>query len=146
MSQFTKDEASLTKVDTMSVSDYVRVIAGGSSRSISLNNLATLINALAGSTFAVITSTTNYVATNATDILLMDLTAGDLSATLPAATISEGKVIQIKKVDSSTNDITVQTEGGDIDGSTTVTMSGSGGAMPGASFVSDGTNWFILNA
>lgn len=146
MSEFSKKESSLNPVDTMSASDLVRVLIGGSSRSISLTNIASVINGLAGTTYQVITSTTNYVATNATDILLMDLTSGALSATLPAANISEGKVITVKKIDATTNNLTVQTEGGNIDGASTATLSGSGGAKPSAAFVSDGSNWFILNA
>lgn len=142
----TTKETDLTKVTTMASSDIVRVVVGEASRNILLSNLIPIVTAANNSIFRVVTSTVNYVASNANDIVLMDLTSGNLSTTLPDAAISEGKIIQVKKIDVSTNDLTMQTNGGNIDGSATATLSGSGGAKPGASFVSDGANWFILNA
>jgi len=142
----TTKETDLNKVTTLSGNDLVRVVVSDASRNITLTNLIPLVTAANNSIFRVVTSTVNYVASNANDVVLMDLTSGNLSTTLPDATISEGKIIQIKKIDATTNDITVQTNGGNIDGSATATLSGSGSAKPGASFVSDGTNWFILNA
>ena len=139
-------ESTLNKVTTLTGNDLVRVVASSSSRNITWTNFKTLIAAECSTTLRVVTSTTNYVATNANDVVLMDLTSGALSCTLPDATISEGKLIQIKKIDGTTNNLTIQTEGGNIDGSATATLSGSGGAKPGASFISDGSNWFILNA
>ena len=146
MSNGTGKEIDLDKVDTLSGSDYIRAIKSGSSRNISLTNLATVLSALLNGTLNVVTSTTNYLASASNDVILMDVTSGGLAVTLPAASISEGVEIQVKKVDTSTNDITVQTAGGLIDGSATATLSGSGGAKPGASFISDGANWYILNA
>lgn len=139
-------EDQLNKVSTMTGNDLVRVVASGASRNITVANLVTLLNTLLSGTIRVVTSTTNYLATASNDVILMDLTSGALAVTLPAASTVEGKIIQIKKIDATTNDITVQTAGGNIDGSATATLSGSGGAKPGASFVSDGSNWFILNA
>lgn len=146
MANGTGKEIDLTKVDTISGSDYVRVLKSGSSRNITLTNLVTVLNSLLNGTLNVVTSTTNYTASAANDVILMDVTASGLSVTLPDAAISEGELIQIKKIDPGTNDVTVQTAGGNIDGSATATLSGSGGAKPGASFISDGANWFILNA
>lgn len=139
-------ESDFTKVDTIAGGDFFRVIKGGSSRSMTVNNVVTLLNPLLNSTLNVVTSTANYLATAANDVILMDVTAGGLSVTLPAASANTGVLIQIKKVDTGTNDITIQTISGNIDGSATATLSGSGGAMPGAAFISDGSNWFILNA
>ena len=146
MANGTGNEIDLTKVDTIAGSDYVRVLKSGSSRNITLTNLVTVLNPLLNGTLSVITSTTNYLATAANDVILMDVTSGGLAVTLPAASISDGELIQVKKVDGSTNDVTVQTAGGNIDGSATATLSGSGGARPGAAFISDGSNWYILNA
>lgn len=146
MSNGTGREIDLTKVDSISGSDYVRVVKDGASRIISLTNLVADLNALINGTLSVVTSTTNYLATSANDVILMDVTSGGLAVTLPNAAISEGVLIQIKKIDGSTNDVTVQAGGGNIDGSATATLSGSGGARPGASFISDGSNWYILNA
>lgn len=146
MSNFSKTEINLTKVDTMSGSDIVRVLVGGSSRNILLTNLASVLSTLISSTLSVITSTTNYTASAANDVILMDVTGGGLAVTLPDAAISEGVLLQVKKSDGSTNDVTIQTAGGNIDGSATATLSGSGGARPGVALISDGANWFILNA
>lgn len=146
MANGTGKEIDLTKVDSMAGSDYVRAIVGGSSRNIALNNFVTTLNPLLNGTLSVVTSTTNYLATAANDVILMNVTSGGLAVTLPDASISEGELIQVKKIDGTTNDVTVQTAGGNIDGSATATLSGSGGARPGASFISDGSNWYILNA
>lgn len=147
MSNGTGKESSLTKVDTVSGSDYVRVIKSGASRSITVDNFATVIDGLiVGTTLNVVTSTINYLATTANDVVLMDVTAATRTATLPAASSATGKVIQIKKIDGGTNDVTIATVSGNIDGSATATLSGSGGAKPGASLISDGSNWYILNA
>jgi len=142
-------ESSLNKADTMSGSDYIRAVISGESRNISLTNLVSVIGPLLSSFSRVITSTTsttNYQATISNDVILMDLTLGDLSVTLPVASTCEGKIIQIKKIDATTNDITVQTSGETIDGAATATLTGSGGSRPGAAFISDGANWYILNA
>ena len=146
MANGTGKEIDLDKVDTITGSDYVRVLKSGASRSVTLTNLVSVLNPLLNGTLNVVTSTTNYLASASNDVILMDVTSGGLAVTLPAASISEGVEIQVKKVDTSTNDITVQTAGGLIDGSATATLSGSGGAKPGASFISDGSNWYILNA
>lgn len=146
MANGTGKEIDLTKVSTLSGSDYVRAIKDGSSRNIALTNLVAVLSPLLNSTLNVVTSTTNYLATAANDVILMDLTAGALSVTLPAASANEGVLIQTKKIDVTTNDLTVQSVSGTIDGSATATLSGSGGAKPGASFISDGANWYILNA
>lgn len=143
---FKTTEALLTKEDTMAVSDIVRVVIGGASRNILLSNFISAINSQLNSVLRVTTVTANYLANLSNDVILADVSSGGVTITLPDATTAEGKIIQVKKSDNSTNDVTVQTAGGNIDGSATATLSGSGGAMPGASFVSDGTNWFILNA
>lgn len=138
-------EVNLTRVESISGNDLIRVVTDRS-RNITLSNLVNVLNDLLNSTQRVTTSTSNYLASNANDVILMDLTSGALSVTLPAASTATGKLITVKKIDGTSNDITVQTNGGNIDGSATVTMSGSGGAKTSAAFISDGSNWFILNA
>lgn len=139
-------EIDLTKVDSITGNDFVRVLKGSASRNISLTNLIDVLNSLLNRTVNVVTTTTNYLATNQNDVILVDVTAGDLTVTLPDASGNNGLVLQVKKISTATNDVTVQTSGGNIDGSPTVTLSGSGGAMPGIALVSDGTNWYITNA
>ena len=138
----------LTKVDSLASIDLVRVVKSGSSRSITLANLSVALAAIAGSTALrnVTTVTTNYLATAGNDVVLADVSGGALSVTLPDAATSEGKVLAVKKSDGSTNDVTVQSAGGLIDGNVSVTLSGSGGARPALEAVSDGANWYIINA
>lgn len=139
-------ESTLTKVATVSANDLFRVVASGASRNITLTNLVSVIDPLITKANTVQSVAANYIASASVNVVLADVSGGGISVTLPAASISEGVLIQVKKTDASTNDITVQTAGGNIDGSSTATLSGSGGARPGASFICDGSNWFILNA
>lgn len=139
-------EITFTKVSTLAGSDLIRVVASGSSRNMTLTNFLALAAPQLNTTKNVVTSTTNYAASISNDVILMDLTSASLAVTLPNAALAGGKLITIKKIDGTTNDITVQTDGGNIDGSATATLSGSGGAKPSAAFISDGSNWYILNA
>ena len=148
MSKFKTPESLLTKVASLSASDLVRVVVGSSSRNITFSNLVNAINSFTGAQkLNVITTTTNYVASSSNDVILCDVTTGSILVTLPDASLVEGCTIYVKKKDTSTNDITVQDAGANtIDGSATATLSGSGGAQPGIGLVSDGANWYILNA
>ena len=140
-------ETSLTKVNTLSGNDLVRVVASSSSRNITVTNLITALTALGlGSSLNVETTAINLLASVSSDVILCNVTSGGIVVTLPDATTAQGKLIQVKKIDGSTNDVTISSVAGTIDGSASATLSGSGGAKPGAAFVSDGSNWYILNA
>ena len=137
----------LTKVTTLSGNDKVRVVKDGSSRNILVSNFITTLTSLGlGSSLNVTTTTTNALASVSSDVILCDVSGGAIVVNLPDATTALGKVIHVKKIDGSSNDVTVAALVGDIDGSPWATLSGSGGAKPGAAFVSDGSNWYILNA
>lgn len=91
--------------------------------------------------FNVVSSSGTFTATqNATH--LVDTSGGVATVTLPAA--SANKYVKIKDASGNafTNNITVQTPGAEtIDGAASVVMDSGFGAK---TFVSDGSNWFVL--
>ncbi len=80
--------------------------------------------------------------TEAGTIYLVDATAGAITATLPAAaTAAAGFAVTIKKVDSSTNIVTIDGDGAEtIDGATTLTVTAQYAAV---TVVSDGSEWHV---
>lgn len=72
-----------------------------------------------------------------------DATSASFSVTLPNATLNSGRKVEIKKIDSTTNTITVNTGfGQSIDGLSTYLLQNQYDAV---SILSNGTNWVILN-
>lgn len=67
------------------------------------------------------------------------LANGTFTVTIPNATTSLGRVINVK--DTGTGTITVATSGGNIDGAATAVITKQYNSI---SVVSDGTNWFII--
>lgn len=141
-------EPDLTKVDTLSASDTVRVVASGASRNIRFDTLKALIIAQSSVVYPLTTTTTNYILGEGNGILLCDVSGGAITVTLPAASSTTiGKSFIIKKKDNSTNNVNVQANGAEtIDGSNSLVLSGGGGSMPSIEIVTDGTEWFIVNA
>lgn len=76
-------------------------------------------------------------------IILVDASAGDVTLTLPAASAQPGRVIEIKKIDSSTNQVIIDPSGADtIEGESTLELLFYGEAVP---IVSDGiSEWSVL--
>jgi len=73
-------------------------------------------------------------------ILLCDATSAAITVTLPRP--DKGLEIDIKKIDSSVNAITIDGEGSDtIDGSLTQIITTQ---WDSATLVADGTSWFII--
>jgi hypothetical protein len=67
--------------------------------------------------------TGNYTLTSTDRLVTFDCTSGNLTATLPALSGNTGKNYFIKKIDSSTNTLTIDGDGSEtIDGATTVTI------------------------
>ena len=84
----------------------------------------------------------SYAATADDDVI--GCTAGGITITLPdASTVDAGKRITVKDVAglAGGSPITVDTDGGDIDGETSTTIDVDYGSSV---FVSDGTDWFTL--
>lgn len=83
----------------------------------------------------------------ATNIANVDLAvfanaaAGGFTITLPAASTATVKPHTVKKVDSTSNAVTVASSGGTIDGSTTAVITTPYLSL---TFVTDGTNWNVI--
>lgn len=87
----------------------------------------------------VVTVTANYTASN-DDFVLSDASGGAITVTLPPP--SANYRVDVKKIDSSSNDITIATDDtGTIDGASSKTISTQ---YESITMVSDGTNWFII--
>lgn len=74
-------------------------------------------------------------------IILADATAGNITVTLPdAADVNSGKAYKVKKIDSSSNTVTV-TGDANIDGSANVVLSSQ---YDDTSILTDQTEWFTI--
>lgn len=143
-------EPELTKTETLANSDFVRVVNSGVSRNMRFDKFVEASAGVSGGdNVNTVVVNTNYVATLNDDVIFVDVTSGNLNITLPTIA-SSGKQFTVKKIDGSTNDVIVQGTGGQtIDGSVTVTLSGSGGAKPASEFTSQTGSpdqWYITNA
>lgn len=86
-----------------------------------------------------VTKTANYILTFNDDMVLGDATAGAMTLTLPTANGIPGVQKTLKKIDVSSNHITVACNGSEtIDGVATKTLSSQWDKI---TVVSDGTNW-----
>lgn len=94
---------------------------------------------------SVVSKTANYTATETDDIILCDSSWGAFTVTLPAAATYNGKVLTIKKVDSTfstSNAITIDGNASEtIDGATTTTLNTQYETLE---IISDGSNWHVV--
>lgn len=91
---------------------------------------------------AVTSKTANYTATSTDDVILCSASGGAFSITLPAAASNTGKVLFIKKTDSSSNIVTVDGDASEtIDGTTTKKLCTQNESLK---IVCDGSNWQIV--
>lgn len=72
----------------------------------------------AGAAFNVATKTANYTVTDANDVILVDCTSGPVTITLHAVATAKQKAYNFKKIDASTNAMT-------IDGNAAETIDGA---------------------
>lgn len=92
--------------------------------------------------FATATKTGNYTLTSSDTVILADSTSGSVTITLPTASTVSGYRFYVKRTDGSANSVSVARSGSDtIDGATSVSL---GAQYTTMTFVSDGTNWFII--
>lgn len=92
---------------------------------------------------SVTSKTTTYTATAADDIILVSDAGGSWTLTLFAASGNTGKMLQIKKTNSSTNTVTIDANSSEtIDGATTVKLSTQ---YEYFTIVCDGSNWHIVD-
>ncbi|RKY40075.1 MAG: hypothetical protein DRP85_09290 [Candidatus Makaraimicrobium thalassicum] len=80
----------------------------------------------------------NYTAST-NEFVLADASSGAITITLPSP--SANARVAVKKVDSSTNNVTVDAGTANIDGNTTFTL---GTQYESYEFYCDGTNWYVL--
>ena len=73
-------------------------------------------------------------------VTYIDCTSGNVTGTLPDASRVKGQILIVKRIDSSGNTCTVDTNAGNIDGSSSTTLSGLGSIA----VQSDGSNYYII--
>ena len=138
----------MTKYAKCSECGYVIAIPDdkNSSDYVCPNDGNTLINAtkaeydayMTRAQYNVVAKTTDYTASGG-DCVLVDASSGDVTITLPEP--SKATQVNIKKIDSSTNVVTVMPNGGSIDGETSKEISTQ---YESYLFISDGNNWYIV--
>jgi len=95
-----------------------------------------------GDTATVVTVTTTYTVLSTDDIVLCNATGGVFTVTLPLATSSSGLVYNIKKIDTSTNAITIDGNGTEtIDGNLTIELILQNQSV---TLCCNGTSWYII--
>lgn len=87
--------------------------------------------------------TGNYTLTTSDQVILADSSGGAFTITTPAASSNSGRYFYIKKVDSSSNFVTLKGAGSEtVDGATTFDLFVQWQAVM---IVSDGSNWLVLS-
>jgi len=85
--------------------------------------------------------TTDYTVTNQDFVILCDASDAPLEITLPSPVDSSGRTLNVKKIDSSDNLVTVMVQSAMIDGSSSYDIKY---AMSAINVVSDGDNYFVI--
>jgi hypothetical protein len=93
-------------------------------------------------TYTTSTQTSSYTITNSDTVVLVNATSGNVIVTLPAASGMTGYRFYVKRIDSSSNTVTIGRSGSDtIDGMTSFTLDIQYTAV---GVISNGTSWYIL--
>lgn len=91
---------------------------------------------------SIVTKTSNYNALATDETILVDATSNAVTVTLPSAALSLGKKFNIKKIDTSDNNVIIKSVAGAIDTMTSI----SGGLWLQTWILqSDGVNWFVIS-
>jgi len=105
---------------------------------------AFVTSAIAGTSsnaHTVVTKTSNYTATTADEVILVDATNGSVTITLPTA-VGNVNMYDIKKIDTSANQVTIATTSSQtIDGGSSARINVQYASV---SVISNNANWFIL--
>ena len=89
-----------------------------------------------------ISKTSNYILTNSDCFIAADASLSGFTLTLPTAIGIQGSSFTIKKIDSSSNIITINTTTSQtIDGDTSITIDIQ---YTSVTFISNGSNWYII--
>jgi hypothetical protein len=91
---------------------------------------------------AITTKTTGYTALPTDETILVDASATSVTITLPEASSLLGKKYNIKKIDTSDNNVNIRSLQGMID---TVDFISGGVWLQSWTLQSDGANWFVIN-
>ncbi len=98
--------------------------------------------AASAKTLAVTTYSASTPLDDTNDVVLVNAATAGVSIVLPSATGRTGKVYNIKKIDSSTNTVTVTPNGTQkIDGADNIVISAQ---YDSCTIVSNGTHWYII--
>lgn len=89
-------------------------------------------------TLTVVAKTANYTATSTDDVINCDSSGGAFTITIPAASSNSGKVLMIRKTDSTVNNFVAVTAADNIDGVGTYNLSAQYSFVQ---IVSNGTTW-----
>lgn len=109
--------------------------------SVSNSSLTTFENDPGITVWNTLTIASNYTATSGA-VLLCDASSGNLVITLPLAASSPGRVLQVKKIDSSANTVTLQCSGSDtLDGIVNFVIEDENFSL---SVVSSGSNYYLI--
>lgn len=88
-----------------------------------------------------IIKTIDYTAAN-TQAIMVDASSGDISISLPAASVSTNKIYTIMKTDESTHTVLIEPAGDDtINGQQSITLTLQ---YQYVTIVCEGTGWFII--
>lgn len=125
----------LTETTVATVNDPLPIVNGGTTRKITSGNLGKqILDATA--------KTANYTLTTSDRFITVDATSGNKSVFVPAASGNTGIVWIVKKIDSSSNTVTIDPDASEtIDGASTYVLTAQNQAV---SFTSNGTNIVIL--
>lgn len=141
------DEGMITPIENLAeVGGYRISILGVASTpsTLSVNVIPTfgISGSVTGSqTMNVTTKTSNYTTTTEDGIVLCDASGGAFTITLHAASSDVGRLMHIKKKESSTNLVILDGSGSEtLDEELTKSLN----AYASLSIASDGTEWFIL--
>jgi len=89
----------------------------------------------------VTTLAANYTATGSDSVLLGNAASAGFTVTLPSAATMTGETLLVKKIDATTNAVTLATTGSQtIDGATTYALTVQNATF---SVISDGSNWRV---
>ena len=72
---------------------------------------------------SIVSITANYTVDNNNEVILADATSAAITITLPDPSTNSGKELIIQKIDSTINTVTLQPSTGNIEGSTSISLS-----------------------
>jgi hypothetical protein len=89
--------------------------------------------------------TANYSVANTINLIFVNSTSVAFDITLPSAITYAGRSIKIKRTDNSANNVTVKSLAGNVETNAPATGYIMGNAYETVNFVSDGTDWWIVD-